>query len=137
MEGIQIKRNANAGKSIKDTKPCRIDVVQAIVNAFLSKDKHPNRRTYSSIPFWSITTINLKTNEFDGEYVNSNTNVEPNEVEMQKAFDILDENGYYIFVRKERHRDYVGFEYKVSEYNDTYLSSGYKLTKKFETPYYV
>lgn len=131
-EEIKITKNPNAGKSVRETQTCREEVVQAIINAFLTYREHPNASTYcSSDVSGDNTRIDLKKNIFGkhGEY--------PNVAEMQKAFDILIENGYYVFVETERHRGIVKFNYRVGDCKDSFSTEGYKPTTKFEKYYYI
>ena len=125
MEGIAIKRNPNEGKLLEN--PIRKEVVQAVVDAFLKGGHFISSKVYVN-----KDCVDLEKKEF----ANYKKGTYPSEEEMQTAFDVLNENGYYIFVEEYHYpKGCVEFTYIVSEFKN-YKREGYKPTTKYIKSYY-
>lgn len=127
MEGINIKRNPNEGKILKEP---RLNVIQAVIDAFLNGEQYR-----SSKVFGAKSCVDTEAKKFDGDGYKANC-VHPYAEEMQKAFDILTENGYYVFKKAELHRELVEIDYYVSQFKDG-AKDGFKPTTTFTEAHYI
>lgn len=126
MENIVISRNPNEGKRLKTP---RIEVIQSVIDAFLKGETYCSSNLHGKKMYVNVLTKSFTADAFDENSVN------PYVEEMQKAFDVLTENGYYLFVKTEQYRQLVEYNYYVSEFVDG-VKNGYVPTKVYHKSYY-